>query len=118
MVTLLDGTIKTIHIVGEVKITPSLNLHKVLFVLEFKYNLFSIGRFLHTHKHITTQFTSISCCFQDLSIKDILAKGDGSNGLYKLHSCIPSTVSKSYSTSCTAHSLDTQTIYDILGHIS
>lgn len=56
MVTLSDGSLKTIFTIEEIKVT----LHQVLLVLEFKCNLLSVGKILHTHKNVIAHFTSIS----------------------------------------------------------
>lgn len=58
VITLPDGTFKTIFTVGEIKITPTFTLYQVLLVPDFKYNLLSVGKILHIHKNITAQFTS------------------------------------------------------------
>lgn len=74
MVTLPDGPNKMIHIVGEIKLNPSINLHQVLLVPNFKFNLLSIGKLLQTNKTLSALFNFDSWILQDHTTKIILAE--------------------------------------------
>lgn len=46
LITLSDGSTKSISIVEKIKLSLSLTLHHLLFVPDFKYNLLSVGKLL------------------------------------------------------------------------
>lgn len=56
LITLPDGSTKSISVVGKIKLTLALTLHYVLFVPDFKYNLLSVGKLLNTQKLIAHFF--------------------------------------------------------------
>lgn len=118
MFILPDGSLKTIHIVGEIKINICLTLHQVFLVLEFQYNILYIGKILDSHKNISAHFSSSSWSIQDPTTNHILAEETGSHSLYKLLTNFPITIPHSISTSYNKRAIDIQTIYQRLGHIS
>ena len=61
-VTLPDGTLKPVTLVGDIQLSPTLTLQTVLFVPDFKYNLFSVAKFLDDSSCCTT-FYPTHCVF-------------------------------------------------------
>jgi len=68
---------------GSVSILPSLTLHNVLHVPDFKYNLLSVNKLcIQLNCHVL--FTSSGCLLQDHSMKKERVFGDVGDGLYLL----------------------------------
>ncbi|KAK9749708.1 hypothetical protein RND81_02G145100 [Saponaria officinalis] len=68
LVALPDGTVKMVHQAGTHCLTPSITLHNVLFVHEFRHNLLSVGR-LVSDSHLVAIFDTHTCVLQDLLSK-------------------------------------------------
>ena len=64
-VTLPNGTSKPVFHIGQVRLTPTLTLDKVLHVPEFKFNLLLVSQ-LVTHNDMCVMFFPDTCVFQDL----------------------------------------------------
>jgi len=82
-VTLPDGTSKPVKKIGQASLTPSLTLHNVLHILDFKFNLLSVSQIV-THNNIYVIFFPDICVFQDLTTKRIVAVAPKQGGLYRL----------------------------------
>lgn len=109
-----------------------MTLHRVLLVLDFKYNFLSIIKLLQTKKLIA-YFDVNHWSFQDRSTKMVVDEGNGLHGLYKLqvqpppssHSSVSSSISNkttnipcisSFNSSQVVE--NTHTIHTRLGHVS
>ncbi|XP_071719137.1 uncharacterized protein [Rutidosis leptorrhynchoides] len=76
-----DGTSKWVKQVGSVKINPTLTLTQVFYVPDFKVNLLSVGTLLKS-KFLLAIFFPTWFVFQDPSIKQVVAAGEGFNNFY------------------------------------
>ncbi|GKB58797.1 pyridoxal 5'-phosphate synthase-like subunit PDX1.2 [Tanacetum coccineum] len=76
-----DGTSKTMTIVDQVQLTPSLIHIDVFYVLDFQLNLLSIGKLIKT-RQLAACFYPNDFVFQDLTTNQIMAIGKGSKNLY------------------------------------
>ncbi|GJU12708.1 pyridoxal 5'-phosphate synthase-like subunit PDX1.2 [Tanacetum coccineum] len=81
IVHLPDGTSKTVTIVGQVQLTPSLILTDVFYVPDFQLNLLSVGKLIKT-RQLAACFYPNDFVFQDLTTNQIVAVGKGSKNLY------------------------------------
>ncbi|GKC63699.1 retrovirus-related pol polyprotein from transposon TNT 1-94 [Tanacetum coccineum] len=81
IVHLPDERSKTVTIVGQVQLTPSLILTDVFYVPDFQLNLLSVGKFIKT-KQLAAHFYLNNFMFQDLTTKQIVVVGKGSQCLY------------------------------------
>jgi len=82
LVGLPYGSIKVVKIVGNIIMHSHVVLKEVLLVLEFRFNLLSVGTLLDTSSlHIL--FTKTRCLFQALITKAYAAAGNKVAGLYK-----------------------------------
>ena len=79
-ITLPDGSHKTVTHAGSVTLCPQINLHNILYVPEFKFNLISVSKLL-TDLHLTALFTPHQCTFQDLSTRKPVAIAPVDSGL-------------------------------------
>lgn len=130
LVTLPDGTTKTVTTVGQIKLTPSITLYHVLLIPDFKYNLLSVSKLLHTQR-LSAHFTLNIWKFQVPSTNETVVKGEGLHGLYKFHvsspnpseCCTPVTLLHTTSShTCNTSAVSKQDkllfIHSRLGHIS
>jgi len=79
-VTLPDGTLKPVTLVGDVQISPTLTLHNALFMPD---NLLSVAKFLNDSTCCTIFYPN-HCIFQDLSTRLLVAVDRKAGGLYTL----------------------------------
>lgn len=84
-------TVKVTEI-GDVSLSPTLTLNKVLFVPSFKFNLISVKVYcLALQLHGALSFNSVSYLLQVPSLKSPLEHGRAENGPYFVcHNCCPS----------------------------
>ena len=97
IVHLPDGSSKSVTIVGNVQLTPTLVLTNVFYVPDFQLNLLSVGQLIQTNQ-LVAHFYPNDFCFQDLTTKQIVAVGKGSRCLYI---CKPTADPTTFSTSVT-----------------
>lgn len=84
-ITLPNGHVVTVTQTGNIQISPDILLKHVLHVPHFKYNLLSINKLCQQlNCHVT--FPKTHCVLQGLSLRKPLIIGEGSGGLYLLHS--------------------------------
>jgi len=83
LITLPDGSLKTVATYGQIHLFPHKTIHTVLYVPDFEFNLLSVSKLLTAHK-LFVIFFSDHCYIQDLSTKQILAVAPSVDGLYKL----------------------------------
>ena len=96
-VTLPTGlTISVTHI-GTIQLTPSLLLQNVIFVLSFRFNLFSVSTLTKDH-NCTVQFLPNSCFIQDLLQGTMIRTGSKFGNLYYLSLEFVSSCNLSYNT--------------------
>ncbi|XP_074266056.1 uncharacterized protein LOC141588516 [Silene latifolia] len=84
-VTLLDGHVKKVTCVGNVKISAKLVLHNVLYLPDFKHNLLSLGKLMH-NTSLCANFHPTGCFIQDNITKEILCSGLKFASIYHLTS--------------------------------
>ncbi|KAL9247524.1 hypothetical protein vseg_020950 [Gypsophila vaccaria] len=123
LVALPDGAVKLVKYSGMLHLSPTITLHNVLVVPEFKHNLLSVGRLVET-TNLVMILNKYSCVFQDPSSNIILGTATRHGDLYwfkfagsqVMSSFVPRT-STFQSNNCHRHaSLDV--IHARLGHIS
>ena len=83
LVSLPDGTKVQVNHSGKLRLHDDLELHHVLLVPHFKYNLLSVKR-LANQLHCEVVFTNSLCLLQDPSPKRPVVIGRESFGLYIL----------------------------------
>ncbi|XP_074303586.1 uncharacterized protein LOC141638035 [Silene latifolia] len=83
LIALPDGTMKTMHKAGKMRINSHITLHNVFIVPDFKQNLLSVGR-LSEQLPLHAIFTENLCIFQDLSSKVTCASAKKIGGLFRL----------------------------------
>ncbi|XP_073270356.1 uncharacterized protein [Primulina huaijiensis] len=83
VVTLPNHTHVSVASYGDVKISDTLIIRDVLFVPEFKFNLFSVGSFI-AHNEVVISFFHDQFVIQDLSLKKMIGKGRRVENLYVL----------------------------------
>ncbi|XP_074278243.1 uncharacterized protein LOC141601836 [Silene latifolia] len=83
LVGLPDGSTKLVVFSGSVCILPTLIIHNVLYVPEFKYNLLFVGRLLSTSQ-LLIQFSVENCVIQDPASNLTVAVCPRVAGLYRL----------------------------------
>ncbi|GJX06276.1 pyridoxal 5'-phosphate synthase-like subunit PDX1.2 [Tanacetum coccineum] len=109
-----DGTSRTVTTAGNIRLTPSLTLIDVLYVLVFKFNLLSVGKLLIT-QNMFAQFFPKFCVFQDLSTKKVMAFGKGSRCLYTCSSLVGQNTSPtSTPTSINVFDFNNKSVYSNL----
>ncbi|GKB54638.1 hypothetical protein Tco_0905391 [Tanacetum coccineum] len=134
-----DGSSKTVTIVGQVQLNPSLILTDVFYVPDFQLNLLFVGKLIK-HKQLAAYFYPNDFMFQDLTTKKIVAVGKGSQCLYICKPTLDqaafdaqvlafcktyqSVISfsclnkKAFSNSATKHSVGLKVFHERLGHNS
>ncbi|XP_074266235.1 uncharacterized protein LOC141588705 [Silene latifolia] len=80
MIGLPDGTIKLVHKMGDISLTPTIHLKNVLVVPDFKQNLLSVSKLIQSTPMIVL-FTSKYCASQDLCSKVPLGLAEKKGGL-------------------------------------
>lgn len=81
LVGIPDGTVKHVYRIGKVRLTPKIELDHVLYIPDFKHNLLSVGKLVHT-SHCIVIFNTRECVFEDLLTKTKLATGQKDGDLY------------------------------------
>jgi len=103
LITLPNGYKVKVTEIGDVCLSSTLTLYKVLFIPSFKFNLISV-HCLALQLKGTVSFDSSSCLLQGPSLKSPLALGRARNGLYffcpKCHSCGPTSGGLSHVICC------------------
>ncbi|GJW63602.1 copia protein [Tanacetum coccineum] len=139
IVHLPDGTSKTMTIVGQVQLTPSLILTDVFYVPDFQLNLLSVDKLIKT-RQLAACFYPNDFVFRDLTTNQIVAVGKGYKNLYICKPTLDqatfdaqvSTFCKTYqniipvhcfnknafSNSVSKHSVDIKTFHERLAHTS
>ncbi|GAA0170061.1 hypothetical protein LIER_24407 [Lithospermum erythrorhizon] len=84
-VCLPDNTTKSVHSIGTVILSDTLELQNCLYVPSFKYNLLSVSK-LAKEFNIQAVFDSKCCILQDFKTSKVLAVAKEANGLYMLDS--------------------------------
>ncbi|KAK9671820.1 hypothetical protein RND81_12G056700 [Saponaria officinalis] len=79
-VGLPDGSLKYVHHIGTVVISPHIKLLNVLWVPNFKQNLLFVGMLID-HTNLCVLFYPHHCVFQDLSSKVTVGTGQRCGGL-------------------------------------
>ncbi|KAF7833355.1 uncharacterized protein G2W53_015688 [Senna tora] len=82
-VTLPDGNVKIVKMIGKVVLNFKIILDDVLFVPEFKYNIISVGK-LSNATGMQVIFDKSSCMVQDLLSKETMVIGHLKGNLYLL----------------------------------
>nr|DAD33238.1 TPA_asm: hypothetical protein HUJ06_012089 [Nelumbo nucifera] len=82
-VSLLDGSVKLVHQIGDVHLSPKLTLADALYIPSFKFNLLSIGKLSKTAQ-IKFVFHPDKCILQDPQTEAVLAVGKVVGNLYIL----------------------------------
>ncbi|GJW81111.1 retrovirus-related pol polyprotein from transposon TNT 1-94 [Tanacetum coccineum] len=81
IVHFLDGTSKTVTIVGQVQLTPSLILTDVFYIPDFQLNLLSVSNLIKT-RQLAACFYANDFVFHDLTTNQIVVVGKGYKNLY------------------------------------
>ena len=82
-ITLADGTLKKVSVIGQIPLNPQLTLHNVLYVPGFKFNLLSVGKLLADYS-LCALFYLEKCLFQDLTTNLVMDSTLKADGLYKI----------------------------------
>lgn len=82
-VQLPDGSLATVHHIGEVTFSPHLILRNVYHIPSFTLNLISVTQLTHSLNCIAS-FSYDSCSFQDHTTRRVIGKGRRFAGLYHL----------------------------------
>lgn len=93
---------------GDVKINDNIILRDVLFVPEFKFNLFSVGSFI-TNPEMMIRFFYDRFLIQDIYLRKTIGRGRRVNNLYILDREEPSETKKSSETS-SVHASETSPV--------
>lgn len=67
--SLLDGTVKVVKEVGDVRLKEDIWMNDVLYTPDFRNNLLSVSRLLQGNK-MRSYFTSIDALYRTLSLKE------------------------------------------------
>jgi len=78
-----NGAIVTSHYSGTVHFAPDFIIYNVLHVPDFRFNLFSISKFLSSHNHKLT-FAGFLCQIQEVSTMKMVGLAKLQQGLYHL----------------------------------
>ncbi|KAL2931145.1 Retrovirus-related Pol polyprotein from transposon RE1, partial [Bienertia sinuspersici] len=84
LISLPDGSVKTVSYVGIILLTSHITLKAVLYVPDFTHNLLFVSKFLEDNS-LSAIFTSSSCLLQLHLTKKQLALGENHEGLFLFH---------------------------------
>ena len=82
-ITLPDGTLQQVSMIGEIPLNTKLILHNILYVPGFKFNLLSVSKLL-TDYSLCALFYPDKCFFQNPTTKLVVDPDLKANGLYKI----------------------------------
>ncbi|KAK9747936.1 hypothetical protein RND81_02G024900 [Saponaria officinalis] len=82
-VTLPDGMVKDVNVVGDVVLQGEIVLKNVLYLPEFKHKLLSVGKILDD-SGLEARFYTTGCVFQDHTTRETVCFGKRSGGVYRL----------------------------------
>ena len=78
-----NGAIVTSHYSGTVQFAPDFIIYNVLYAPNFRFNIFSISKFLSSHNHKLT-FSGFLCQIQEVSTMKMVGLAKLQQGLYHL----------------------------------